>query len=249
MAGAKKAETKAGGGKAGLRCWGGDPGMTAYHDREWGTPLHDDRKIFEFLILEGMQAGLSWRTILDKRENFRRAFHGFDPVRIARYTDRDVRRLLGDAGIIRNRLKILAAVNNAKRFLEVRREFGSFDRYIWGFVGGQPVASGLKSFSKMPARTPLSDRISRDLKARGFKFVGSTIVYSHMQATGMVNDHLVTCFRYGEINRAGGLDGPLPPGRGPKPCRGPWPGGPSGRRARTPSAGNRPPADRRQRPC
>ncbi|MEN6311222.1 MAG: DNA-3-methyladenine glycosylase I [Acidobacteriota bacterium] len=177
--------------------------MTAYHDEEWGVPLHDDRKIFEFLILEGMQAGLSWRTILDKRENFRRAFHGFDPVRIARYTDRDVRRLLADAGIIRNRLKILAAINNAKRFLEVRKEFGSFDRYIWGFVGGKPVASRLTSFSEMPTRTPLSDRISDDLKARGFKFVGSTIVYSHMQATGMVNDHLVSCFRYGEIIRKG----------------------------------------------
>jgi DNA-3-methyladenine glycosylase I len=183
------------------RCWGDgeDPRMTAYHDEEWGRPLHDDRKIFEFLILEGMQAGLSWRTILYKRENFRRAFHGFDPVKVARYTARDVRRLLADAGIIRNRLKILAAINNAKRFLEVQREFGTFDRYIWGFVGGKPVVNRLKSFSEMPARTPLSDLISEDLKARGFKFVGSTIVYSHLQATGLVNDHLVTCFRYREI--------------------------------------------------
>jgi len=177
------------------RCWGGDPTMTAYHDKEWGKPLHDDRKIFEFLILEGMQAGLSWRTILDKRENFRRAFHGFDAARIARYTGRDVRRLLGDAGIIRNRLKILAAINNAKRFLEVQKEFGSFDRYIWGFVKGKPVQNRLKSFSEMPSKTPLSDLVSKDLKARGFKFVGSTIVYSHLQATGVVNDHLVTCFR------------------------------------------------------
>jgi DNA-3-methyladenine glycosylase I len=170
--------------------------MAAYHDEEWGTPLHDDRKIFEFLVLEGMQAGLSWRTVLAKRENFRRAFDGFDPARIARYTERDVRRLLGDAGIIRNRLKILAAINNAKRFLEVQKEFGSFDLYIWGFVRGKPVVNRLKSFSELPARTPLSDLISKDLKARGFKFVGSTIVYSHLQATGLVNDHLVTCFRH-----------------------------------------------------
>jgi DNA-3-methyladenine glycosylase I len=180
------------------RCWGDgdDPRISAYHDREWGRPLHDDRKIFEFLILEGMQAGLSWRTILYKRENFRRAFHDFDPVKVARDTARDVLRLLGDAGIIRNKQKILAAINNAKRFLEVREEFGSFDGYIWGFVGGKPVVNRLKSFSGMPARTPLSDLISKDLKARGFKFVGSTIVYSHLQATGIVNDHLVTCFRY-----------------------------------------------------
>ena len=185
------------------RCWGDDldPLMRDYHDREWGTPLHDDRKIFEFLILEGMQAGLSWRMVLDKRENFRRAFRGFDPVKVARFTARDVRRLLGDAGIIRNRLKILAAISNAKRFLEVRKEFGTFDRYIWGFVGGKPVQTGLRSFAEMPAKTPLSDAISADLKARGFKFVGSTVVYSHMQATGMVNDHLVGCFRNREIER------------------------------------------------
>jgi DNA-3-methyladenine glycosylase I len=170
--------------------------MTAYHDNEWGRPLHDDRKIFEFLVLEGMQAGLSWRTILYKRENFRKAFDGFDPIKVARYTARDVRRLLADAGIIRNRQKILAAINNARRFLEVQKEFGTFDRYIWNFVGGKPLVSGLQTFSKMPARTPLSDRISQDLKERGFKFVGSTIVYSHLQATGLVNDHLVTCFRY-----------------------------------------------------
>ncbi len=183
------------------RCWGvpDDPLMRDYHDFEWGTPLHDDRAIFEFLVLEGMQAGLSWKLILDRRESFRRAFRGFDPEKVARFTARDVRRLLGDAGIIRNRLKILAAINNARRFLEVRKEFGTFDRYIWAFVGGQPVPSGLRSFAAMPARTPLSDAISKDLKARGFKFVGSTVVYSHMQATGMVNDHLVTCFRYREI--------------------------------------------------
>jgi len=183
------------------RCWEDVEGrlMRDYHDREWGTPLHDDRKIFEFLILEGMQAGLSWKLVLDKRENFRRAFRGFDPVKVARFTARDVRRLLGDAGIIRNRLKILGAINNAKRFLEVQKEFGTFDRYIWAFVGGKPVRNKFRSFAAMPARTPLSDVISKDLKARGFKFVGPTVVYSHMQATGMVNDHLVTCFRYREL--------------------------------------------------
>ncbi len=173
--------------------------MTAYHDREWGVPLHDDRAIFEFLALEGMQAGLSWKTVLDKREAFRKAFRGFDPAAVARFTERDVERLLADPGIIRNRLKVRAAIENARRFLEVQAEFGSFDRYIWGFVGGAPVQNRLRRLSDMPARTPLSDRISKDLKARGFKFVGSTIVYAHMQATGMVNDHLVTCFRYREL--------------------------------------------------
>ena len=186
------------------RCWGEleDRLMRDYHDREWGTPLHDDRKLFEFLVLEGMQAGLSWKLVLDKRENFRRAFRGFDPVKVARFTARDVRRLLGDAGIIRNRLKILGTINNAKRFLEVQKEFGTFDRYIWAFVGGKPVCNKLRSFAEMPAQTPLSDIVSKDLKARGFKFVGSTVVYSHMQATGMVNDHLVTCFRYHEVGGA-----------------------------------------------
>lgn len=186
------------------RCWGEleDPLVRDYHDLEWGTPLHDDRKIFEFLILEGMQAGLSWNLILKKRENFRRAFRGFDPEKVARFKARDVERLLNDAGIIRNRLKILAAINNAKRFLEVEKEFGTFDSYIWGFVGGKPIRSGLRSFVDMPARTPLSDAISKDLKVRGFKFVGSTVVYSHMQATGMVNDHLVGCFRYKELARS-----------------------------------------------
>jgi DNA-3-methyladenine glycosylase I len=182
------------------RCWGEVEGlMAAYHDLEWGVPLHDDNQIFEFLILEGMQAGLSWRTILNKRENFRRAFHGFDPTRVARYGEPDLRRLLADARIIRNRLKLQAAVNNARRFLEVQKEFGTFDHYVWGFVGGKPIRNRLRSFRDMPARTPLSDRISQDLKSRGFKFVGSTVVYAHMQATGMVNDHLVTCFRYREI--------------------------------------------------
>jgi DNA-3-methyladenine glycosylase I len=175
--------------------------MAAYHDLEWGVPLHDDDKIFEFLVLEGMQAGLSWRTILHKRENFRRAFRGFDAARVARYGEKDISRLLADAGIIRNRLKILAAVNNARRFLEVQKEFGSFDRYIWGFVKGKPIRNRLRSFRHMPVKTPLSDKISQDLKARGFKFVGSTVVYAHMQATGLVNDHLVSCFRYLEIAR------------------------------------------------
>ena len=187
------------------RCWGEieDPLMRDYHDLEWGTPIHDDRKIFEFLILEGMQAGLNWMMILKKRESFRRAFKGFDPAKVARLTGRDVERLLTDPTIIRNRLKIEAAIANAKRFLEVEKEFGSFDRYIWGFVGGKPVQSRLKSFAEMPSRTPLSDAISKDLKARGFKFVGSTIIYSHLQATGLVNDHLITCFRNRELKRLG----------------------------------------------
>jgi DNA-3-methyladenine glycosylase I len=175
--------------------------MAAYHDLEWGVPLHDDAKIFEFLILEGMQAGLSWRTVLYKRENFRRAFHGFDVARVALYGERDLKRLLADAGIIRNRLKIQGAVNNARRFLEVQKQFGTFDRYIWGFVDGKPVRNRLRSFRDMPAHTPLSDLISADLKGRGFKFVGSTVIYAHMQATGLVNDHLAHCYRYSEINR------------------------------------------------
>ena len=185
------------------RCWGEieDPLMRDYHDLEWGTPIHDDRKIFEFLVLEGMQAGLNWMMILKKRESFRRAFKGFDPAKVARMTERDVKRLLADPTIIRNRLKIEAAITNARRFLEVEKEFGSFDRYIWGFVGGKPVQSRLKSFAEMPSRTPLSDAISKDLKARGFKFVGSTIIYSHLQATGLVNDHLITCFRNRELKR------------------------------------------------
>ena len=175
--------------------------MAEYHDREWGVPLHDDRTIFEFLILEGMQAGLSWMTILRKRENFRHAFAGFDPARVARFGARDVRRLLADAGIIRNKLKIEAAINNARRFLEVQKEFGSFDAYIWSFVGRKPILNRFKSIKELPARTPLSDKISADLKARGFKFVGSTIVYAHMQATGMVDDHLVGCMCHGQGRR------------------------------------------------
>ena len=183
-------------------CWGEvDDLMAAYHDREWGVPLHDDRKLFEFLVLEGFQAGLSWNTILRKRENFRKAFHGFDVKKVARYGEKDIARLLADAGIIRNRLKVRAAVENARRFLEVQKEFGSFDRYIWGFVNGKPIRNRFRSLAELPARTPLSDRISADLKARGFRFVGSTIVYAHMQATGMVNDHLTSCYRYKELTK------------------------------------------------
>jgi DNA-3-methyladenine glycosylase I len=175
--------------------------MLAYHDTEWGVPLHDEQKLFEFLILEGMQAGLSWSTILNKRENFRRAFAEFDVEKVAHFGKRDINRLLKDEGIIRNRLKIEAAINNAQRFSEVQNEFGSFDAYIWGFVDGKPIKNALKSLQEIPAKTPLSDAISKDLKARGFKFVGSTIVYAHMQATGMVNDHTVDCFRYKEVNK------------------------------------------------
>ena len=175
--------------------------MMAYHDTEWGVSLHDEQKLFEFLILEGMQAGLSWSTILNKRENFRRAFAEFDVEKVARFGKRDINRLLKDAGIIRNRLKIEAAINNAQRYIEVQHEFGSFDAYIWGFVDGQPIKNGFKSLKEIPAKTPLSDAISKDLKTRGFKFVGSTIVYAHMQATGMVNDHTVDCFRYKECAR------------------------------------------------
>jgi len=183
------------------RCaWGSsNPLMIEYHDTEWGVPLHDEQQLFEFLILEGMQAGLSWSTILNKRENFRRAFVEFDVEKVARFGKRDVNRLLKDAGIIRNRLKIEAAINNAQRFIEVQNEFGSFDAYIWGFVDGKPIKNGFKSLKKIPAKTPLSDAISKDLIKRGFKFVGSTIVYAHMQATGMVNDHTVDCFRYDEV--------------------------------------------------
>jgi DNA-3-methyladenine glycosylase I len=184
------------------RCWGGnDELMTSYHDREWGVPLHDDGRLFEFLILEGMQAGLSWQTILRKRENFRKAFHGFNAVRVARYGEREIGRLMADAGIIRNRLKILAAIRNARQFIKLQKEFGSFDRYIWGFIDGKPIQNRFRSLAELPPRTSLSDRISRDLKMRGFQFVGSTIMYAHMQATGMVNDHLMGCFRYREVKK------------------------------------------------
>jgi DNA-3-methyladenine glycosylase I len=172
-----------------------------YHDEEWGVPVHDDRKHFEFLVLESAQAGLSWSTILKKRENYRKAYRGFDPKIVARFGARDIERLLQDAGIVRNRLKIESSINNAKRFLEIQGEFGSFDAYLWGFVGGSPVVNRWKTLSEIPPKTELSDRISRDLKSRGFRFVGSTIIYAHLQAVGVVNDHLVGCFRYGELTR------------------------------------------------
>ena len=174
--------------------------MIKYHDNEWGVPLHNDRKLFEFLILEGFQAGLSWRTILHKRENFRKAFDNFDFNKVAKYDKRKINSLLKNEGIIRNKLKIEGAITNAKAFLQVRKEFGTFDKYIWSFVNGKPTKNKFKSLKELPARTKLSDKISEDLKKRGFKFVGSTIVYAHMQATGMVNDHVVSCYRYGDLS-------------------------------------------------
>jgi DNA-3-methyladenine glycosylase I len=177
----------------------GDPLLTKYHDTEWGVPLHNDRKLFEFLILEGFQAGLSWLTILRKRENFRKAFDKFDFNKVANYGQRKIDSLLQDSGIIRNKLKIKSAVTNAKAFIGVRKEFGSFNKYIWGFTGGKPIQNEFESLEEIPAKTELSDLISKDLRKRGFKFVGSTIVYAHMQATGMVNDHIKSCFRHKEI--------------------------------------------------
>jgi DNA-3-methyladenine glycosylase I len=182
------------------RCpWAKTDLYVKYHDSEWGVPVHDDRHLFEFLILEGAQAGLSWETILKKREYYREAFDNFEPALVARYGPKERERLLADAGIVRNRLKIEAAIQNAKSFLEVRDEFGSFDVYIWGFVGNEPRQNAWKSITEVPAKTPESDALSRDLRRRGFKFVGSTICYAFMQAVGMVNDHLVGCFRHGEL--------------------------------------------------
>ncbi|HMK61693.1 MAG TPA: DNA-3-methyladenine glycosylase I [Dissulfurispiraceae bacterium] len=178
-----------------------DPLMLRYHDEEWGEPVHDDRKLFEFLILEGFQAGLSWQTILRKRENFRNAFDRFDFNKIAKYDKRKIDALLKDEGIIRNRLKIQAAVANAAAFLRVRKEFGTFDNYIWSFVAGKPIQNKFKTLDELPAATELSVLISKDLKKKGFKFVGPTIVYAHMQATGMVNDHVTGCFRHKELKR------------------------------------------------
>jgi DNA-3-methyladenine glycosylase I len=184
------------------RCpWAASEPNITYHDEEWGVPVHDDLKLFEFLILEGAQAGLSWTTILNKRETYRKAFDGFRPEKIARYGARDVQRLLADPGIVRNRLKVAAAIQNAKAFLVVREEFGSFDAYLWSFVGGKPIQNRWREMSDVPTRTPESDAMSRDLLKRGFKFVGSTICYALMQATGMVNDHLVSCSRHGELRR------------------------------------------------
>lgn len=179
------------------RCgWAKNDLAIQYHDTEWGVPIHDDRKLFEFLILEGAQAGLSWDTILRKRENYRQAFDNFDAEKIARYDEQKFAELLNNEGIIRNRLKINSTIQNAKAFLEIQNEFGSFDQYIWSFVDGKPIINHWKNLSEVPAKTDVSDRLSKDLKKRGFNFVGSTIMYAFMQATGMVNDHLISCFRY-----------------------------------------------------
>lgn len=187
------------------RCaWcGADPLYVRYHDEEWGVPVHDERKHFEFLILEGAQAGLSWITILRKRENYREAFAGFDPGRVARFGKREVARMLKNPGIVRNRLKIESAIKNARAFLAVQDEFDGFDKYVWRFVGGKPIQNRRKQMRDIPATTPESDTLSKDLKKRGFSFVGSTIIYAHMQAVGMVNDHVVDCFRYKQLARRG----------------------------------------------
>lgn len=181
-----------------------DPLYLAYHDTEWGVPVHDDRTLFEFLVLEGAQAGLSWRIILNKRKNYRAAFGGFDPSMVSRFDGRKVESLLKDPGIVRNRLKVEAAVHNAKAFLRVQREFGTFDSYIWRFVGGEPRVNRWKTMKEIPVTTPEAEAMSRDLVSRGFKFVGPTICYSHMQATGMVNDHVTECFRHRELARKHG---------------------------------------------
>ncbi|MCO5296043.1 MAG: DNA-3-methyladenine glycosylase I [Fimbriimonadaceae bacterium] len=182
------------------RCaWAQGEAMARYHDEEWGVPLHDDRRLFEFLVLEGAQAGLSWSTVLNKREGYRRAFEGFDPERVASYGEAEVARLLDDPGIVRNRAKIRSAIRNAQAFLEIQSAFGSFDAYVWRFVDGAPIQNRWSCMQELPATSPISDALSKDLKARGFNFVGSTIVYAHMQATGMVNDHLVGCPRHAAL--------------------------------------------------
>lgn len=182
------------------RCsWASTPAMIEYHDREWGVPQHDDRVLFEFLILEGAQAGLSWSTILNKREAYRKAFSGFDPARVARYDAKRVKALLGNEGIVRNKLKIAATIANAQAFLKVQKEFGSFNAYIWQFVGGKPKINEIASIKQLPASTPESEAMSKDLLKRGFRFVGPTICYAFMQAVGMVNDHAINCFRYSEL--------------------------------------------------
>ena len=182
---------------------GDDPLYRSYHDEEWGVPVHDDRLLFEFLILEGAQAGLSWITILKKRENYRKAFQNFDCEVIARYTEDDIKRLLADAGIVRNRLKINAAVKNARAVLKIKEEFGSLDAYLWRFVEGRPIQNTISSMAEMPVTTEISDALSRDLKKRGLSFIGSTICYAFMQAVGMVNDHITGCFRYEEVKKLG----------------------------------------------
>lgn len=184
------------------RCqWVGDnPLYITYHDEEWGVPVHDDKKHFEFLVLEGAQAGLSWLTILKRREGYRRAYRDFDPQIVAEFNEADIVRLLGDEGIIRNRAKIRSSINNARAFLKIQAEFGSFDKYIWHWTGGRPHVSGLRRLADYPARTELSDKVSADLKKRGFSFVGSTIIYAHLQATGIVNDHMMGCFKFKELS-------------------------------------------------
>jgi DNA-3-methyladenine glycosylase I len=185
------------------RCaWATREDMWSYHDQEWGVPVHDDQKHFEFLTLEGAQAGLSWSTILNKREGYRRAFADFDPAKVARFTPARIEKLLADPSIVRNRLKVECAVSNAKRFLELVSEVGSFDRYIWGFVGGKPIVNRWESSKQIPATSPVSDALAADLKKRGFKFVGSTVMYAHMQAAGLINDHVTTCWRWREVGRA-----------------------------------------------
>jgi len=178
-----------------------NPLMIKYHDKEWGVPLHNDKKLFEFMLLDAFQAGLSWNTIINKRENFKKAFDGFDVVKISNYNEKKIQQLLNDAGIIRNKLKIYASVNNAKRFLEVKKEFGTFDKYIWQFTGGKPIINKWKTNKEIPAKSKESDAMSKDLIYRGFKFVGSTICYAFMQAAGMVNDHHITCHRYKEVQK------------------------------------------------
>jgi DNA-3-methyladenine glycosylase I len=202
----RQSSTTAGGGPRPVkRCaWAGtDPRMIAYHDQEWGVPVHDDRRFFEFLVLEGAQAGLSWSTILNRRDRYREAFAGFDPARVARFGARDVARLLKDTGIVRNRLKIESAIRNAKAFLAIQAEHGSFDAWVWRFVGGRPILNSRRGMSDLPASTPESDALSRELKQRGFTFVGSTILYAFMQATGLVNDHVVDCGRWRELGGGG----------------------------------------------
>ena len=179
-----------------IRCFGGNPLMNKYHDEEWGVPEHDDAVLFEFLILEGAQAGLSWNTVLQKRENYRIAFNNWDYKKIANYTADDLVRLLENKGIIRNRRKIESAIKNAKAFLDIQKEFGSFDKYIWGFVEGKPIKNSFQDWGECPSNNPLSDKISKDLKKRGMNFVGSTIIYSYLQAIGVVNDHHLSCFRH-----------------------------------------------------
>lgn len=173
--------------------------LIEYHDKEWGVPAHDDRKLYEFLVLEGAQAGLNWRTILSKRENYRRVFANFDPSKVAQFTARDIKRLLADSGIVRNKLKVAAAITNAQKMLEIQKEYGSFDRYIWQFVDGKPIKNKFSSVSDIPASSKESDAMSKDLKKRGFKFIGSTICYAFMQAVGLVNDHTINCFRYDQV--------------------------------------------------